>query len=239
MELKDTWWPGWGRRAPAPPRSWRRWSSVLHCRTDGSVRMMELLSGGRVRYSFHCFFRWTRAWRAATGGRSRAGAPPAGHNKLLILLYGTNMMQEYETFHTSGASHWPADRGAPVSVPGGGGGTSRGAPSARRHSSSGTLSPTRGVRPDERELITLSSTKSGQQQHPCKPGSYRERERRRREREWERDRWCLSLLGSFSRSRDFGLSSFLLIFSGDCSLTSFTESAVTTSTTVSLRRKRI
>lgn len=43
--------------------------------------------------------------------------------------------------------HWPADRRTSMSVPGARWPTSRGAPSTRRHSPSGTLSSSRGIRP--------------------------------------------------------------------------------------------
>lgn len=67
---------------------------------------------------------------------------------------------------------------------------------------------------------------------------YLERDRRRREREWERERWCgLSLLMSRSLSRERSGSSFFWGFSGEASLTSFTDSTFFTSTTVSLQGK--
>lgn len=142
--------------------------------------------------------------------------------------------------------HWPADRRTSMSVPGARWPTSRGAPSTRRHSPSGTLSSSRGIRPGkvtdywvEQRFIFFyftSTTKNAELMRP--PEHYRERDRRRREREWERERWCgLSFLMSRSLSRERSGSSFFWGFSGEASLTSFTDSTFFTSTTVSLQVK--
>lgn len=137
---------------------------------------------------------------------------------------------------------WPADRGTPVSVSGAGGSTSWGTPPSRRHPPPWTLPSTRGVWSDGEETRTWFYTKQLKPRtggHRCTLIlNYLERERRLREREWERERWWgLSLLLSFSLSRDLGLSSFLWVFSMEGSLTSVTESAFTTSTTVSLQTR--
>lgn len=134
---------------------------------------------------------------------------------------------------------WPANRRPPVSVPWAGGAPSRGTPPTGRHSPSGTLSSTRGVRSDIEitEFYYMFYTFVSVIFLQKKRKHHLDLERRLREREWERERerwWGLSLLVSFSLSRDLGLSSFLRDFSGDCSLTSATESALTDSTTVSL-----